>query len=557
MGSKDFLLKRYLPRIDFDSYEDFKQNYTVNVPDDFNFAYDIVDAWADAFPEKEALCWTNDSGLNKTLTFTDLKKLSNRAANVFLSLGIKKGDCVMLILKQRIEVWVSILALHKIGAIVIPATFQLTPKDIVYRCNSAKVKAICAVDDEEILSHIAAARPTCETLAHVLVVGDKVPSDCQNLRLLMKGASEELPRIQNSVHDPMLLYFSSGTTGMPKMVLHHYDYPLGHIITAKYWHRVEDGGKHLTVSDSGWAKFAWGKIYGQWICGAVIVAYDNEKFVPHNLLAVINRLRLTTFCAPPTIYRFLIKEDMSGCDFSSIHHCTIAGEPLNSEVYNRFHELTGLYVTEGFGQTETPVIVANFPWFPVKPGSMGKPSPTFDVDIVDENGNTCEDGVVGNLVIRNVDKHHPTGLFYMYANDEEAMAKAFRNGWYDTGDTTWRDAEGYLWFEGRSDDIIKCSGYRIGPFEVESALMTHPSVLECAVTAAPDPIRGQVVKATIVLARGFTPSDDLKKELQEHVKHTTAPYKYPRIVEFVTQLPKTTSGKISRKELRKQDERKS
>jgi acetyl-CoA synthetase len=354
----------------------------------------------------------------------------------------------------------------------------------------------------------------------------------------------------------MLIYFSSGTTGMPKMIFHDFEYPLGHIVTAKYWQKVEDGGLHLTVSDSGWAKFGWGKIYGQWICGAVIVAYDTEKFEPVKMLETIHRLKLTTFCAPPTVYRFLIKEDLSKCDFSTIHHAGIAGEPLNPEVFYKFKEATGLEVTEGFGQSETSVLIANFGWFPIKPGSTGKFSPLYDLDIVDENGVSCEDGIVGSIVVKNTDKQHPTGLFHRYYRDEEATAAAWQNGVYNTGDTAWRDAEGYIWFVGRNDDVIKCSGYRIGPFEVESALLTHPSVLECAVTAVPDPVRGQVVKATVVLARGYEGSDALKKELQNHVKRVTAPYKYPRVVEFVSELPKTVSGKIRRVQIRKEDEEK-
>lgn len=354
----------------------------------------------------------------------------------------------------------------------------------------------------------------------------------------------------------MLIYFSSGTTGMPKMILHDYSYPLGHIITAKYWQRVMENGLHLTMSDSGWAKFAWGKIYGQWICGATIVAYDNEKFNAHNTLSLLQEIKLTSFCAPPTIFRFLIKEDIAKYDLSSIEHCSIAGEPLNPEVFYKFRELTGLTLTEGFGQTETPAILANFEGFEIKPGSTGKPSPDFDVDIVDEDGNSCEDGVVGNIVIRNISKHRPYGLVREYVGDDAANARAFKNDCYYTGDMAWRDSDGYFWFVGRNDDVIKCSGYRIGPFEVESALMTHPSVLECAVTAAPDPVRGQVVKATIVLARGFVASEELKKEIQNHVKKVTAPYKYPRIVDFVEELPKTTSGKIMRARIRNDEEKK-
>ncbi len=547
------MLHKFLDTIDYDSYEQFKRDYTVNVPDNFNFAYDIVDAWAELDDKKLALIWCDDFGNRKRFTFNDMKLLSNKAANFFISKGIKKGDKVILMLKQRPETWVCFLALHKIGAVCIPATYQLTPKDIVYRCESAHVSMILSVDDEELVGYINEALPSCTTVNHYAIVGDNICEGAINFREEYSKMSDELVRIETKNDDPMLMYFSSGTTGMPKMILHTYTYPIGHILTAKYWQRVINGGLHLTMSDSGWAKFAWGKIYGQWICGAVIVAYDNEKFNAKNTLELIEELRIDTFCAPATIFRFFIKEDLTKYDFSSIKHCCVAGEPLNPEVFNQFKRLTGLMLTEGFGQSETPVLLANFDGIDIKPGSMGKPSPDYDIDIVDENGNTCDDGVVGSIVIKNIDKHYPCGLFKCYLDDDKANAKAFHNNCYDTGDMAWRDADGYYWFEGRSDDVIKCSGYRIGPFEVESAIMTHPSVLECAVTAAPDPVRGQVVKATIVLAKGFYASEELKKEIQNHVKHVTAPYKYPRIVEFVDELPKTTSGKIMRKQIRIDD----
>lgn len=544
------MLSKFLPRIEFDSYEDFKKNYKVNIPEGFNFAYDIIDGWAMRDSNKPALFYCNDEGARRMYTFEELRVLSNKAANFFLSKGITKGSRVMLMLKQRPEAWICILALCKIGAVCIPATYQLTTKDIVYRCNAAKVKMIVAVDDQHILKAIDESAPDCQTLENVCIVGDSVESKYIDFRNVYVGFSGEIERIPNEITDPMLLYFSSGTTGMPKMILHNFAYPIGHILTAKYWQHVEEGKLHLTMSDSGWAKFAWGKIYGQWICGAIIVAYDNEKFNAKNTLELIEEIKITTFCAPPTIFRFLIKEDISKYDFSSIKHCCIAGEPLNPEVFYKFKELTGLTLTEGFGQTETPVILANFDGVSIKPGSTGKPSPDFDIDIVDENGNSCEDGIVGSIVVKNLSKHYPAGLFQGYQEDDAANAKAFRNDSYNTGDTAWRDAEGYYWFVGRNDDVIKCSGYRIGPFEVESALMTHPSVLECAVTAAPDPVRGQVVKATIVLTKGYIASDELKKEIQNHVKKVTAPYKYPRIVEFVDELPKTISGKIKRATIR-------
>lgn len=554
------MIEKFLPRTEFKDYEDFKENYKVTVPENFNFAYDVVDEWARQDKNKPALVWISKDDEEKRFTFNDLSLMSNRAANFLKAQGIKKGDTVMLILRQRPEVWVCFLALHKIGAICIPATFQLMEKDIVYRVNAATVKMIISVDDEELLGHIQDSRPKCPSLENVAIVGNNIPDGCLDFRKMQAEYSEDFTRPTGEdapdVHDIMLMYFSSGTTGMPKMIAHDYTYPIGHITTAKYWGQVEDGGLHMTIADSGWAKFGWSKIYGQWICGAVIVAYDTEgKFDGKHLLETMNRLQLTTFCAPPTVYRFLIKEDMSICDFSSLHHCSIAGEPLNPEVYNRFLEATGLPVYEGFGQTETSVLLANFGFDPIKPGSTGKPAPLYDIDIVDDDGNSCEDGVVGSIVVKNLSTHRPVGLLKEYYRDPEANAAAFYNDMYDTGDTGWRDSDGYYWFEGRKDDVIKCSGYRIGPFEVESALLTHPAVLECAVTAAPDPLRGQVVKATVVLVKSgqYQPTDELRKELQNHVKKVTAPYKYPRILEFVDELPKTLSGKIKRKEIRQQD----
>ncbi len=556
------LLSKYLPRIDFESYEDFKKNYKLNVPENFNFGYDIVDEYARLEPSKPALIWLNDDGEEKHFSFGDVKEQSDRIANLLTSLGIKKGERVMLILKQRPEVWFTLVALCKIGAVSIPASFQLTEKDIVYRCEAAEVRMIIAAEDDVIIGHIRSCRDKCTTLRNVGIVGDGISEhygdEFLDMRKLTAESSAKWIRPAGDAAsknmDPMLMYFTSGTSGMPKMLIHNFLYPLGHITTAHYWQKVEDEGRHLTVSDSGWAKFAWGKIFGQWICGAVNIAYDTDKFVPAKLLAAIDHLKLTTFCAPPTIYRFLIKEDLSNCDWSTLHHCGTAGEPLNPEVVKRFKEATGHTIYEGFGQSETTVILANYGWDEIKVGSTGKPAPIYDIDIVDENGNSCEDGIVGSIVIKNAGEH-PVGLFMEYHNAPDAMARSWKDGVYNTGDMAWRDSDGYFWFEGRNDDVIKCSGYRIGPFEVESALMTHPSVLECAVTAVPDPVRGQVVKATIVLAKDWKDKvgDELKKELQTHVKVTTAPYKYPRVVEFVDELPKTTSGKIRRVEIRQND----
>jgi len=566
------ILSRYLPRIDFDSYEDFYENYRCNMPDNFNFAYDVADEWAKLQPEKPALLWTDDTEEVKLFTFADIKRLSNKAANALIALGIKKGDVVKLILKQRPGVWMIMCALSKIGAICIPGTYQLTAKDLEYRCNVADVKLLITVDDNDLLENIAAAKPNCPKLEKVAVIGKNIPKGYIDMRGEIEKASDSFSRIPTATKDPMLIYFSSGTTGMPKMVLHNHSLPLGHIVTAKYWHCVEDNRVHLTQTDSGWAKFAWGKIYGQWICGAAIGVYDTEKFTPKGMLDAIMRLKPSTFCAPATVFRYLIKEDLSGYNFNFIRHTSVAGEPLSPEVYNKLKEMTGLEVREGFGQSETSVMAAVFKWLPVKPGSMGKPAPLFGIKLLDENGAALDEGITGNMSITNAGKNMyesencdpdsfpPVigdsdfpGIFRGYWRDKEVTANAWSGTTYKTGDMAWKDSDGYFWFVGRNDDVIKCSGYRIGPFEVESALMEHPSVLECAVTAAPDPMRGQIVKATIVLARGFTASDELIRELQNHVKHVTAPYKYPRIIEFVSELPKTISGKIKRMDIRDKD----
>lgn len=553
------MLKKFLPRDQFDSYEDFKENYRVNIPENFNFAYDVMDAWALENPNKIAMVWCNDHGEEHRFTFGDLKRLTDKAANLFRSLDISKGDVVMLILKRHWQYWVCTLALEKIGAISIPATIQLTKKDLVYRNQAASVKMLVVVNEDELIRTIEAALPDSPTVLRKALIGG-VKDGWIDFNTELEKASPEWVRPSGAAEaggsDPMLMYFTSGTTGMPKIVLHDFNYPIGHIVTAHYWQRLSEEGLHLTVSESGWAKCAWGKIYGQWICGVSLFVYDMDKFVPDSLLKMIEKYRITSFCAPPTIYRFFIKEDLSRYDLSSIKIACTAGEPLNPEVYHQFQKATGLSIFEGFGQSESTVLCANFEWITPKPGSMGKPSPLYDIDIIDDQGHSCPSGVEGNIVIRNLDREIPPGLFRGYYRDEEATRKVWQNGVYNTGDVAWRDEDGYFWFVGRSDDVIKCSGYRIGPFEVESALLEHPSVLECAVTAAPDPIRGQVVKATIVLAKDWEPSNILILELQEHVKKSTAPYKYPRIVEFVKELPKTISGKIRRVEIRQTNQNK-
>lgn len=550
------MIEKFLPRMHFDSYEDFKANYKVNLPENFNFAYDVVDAWAAEEPDRTAMVWCNDDGDERIFSFADMKRLSDKAANLFVNHDIKKGDVVLLMLKRRWHYWVCTLALEKIGAISIPATVQLTKKDIVYRNNAASVKMIVSVSEHEIVSFVEEAMEESPTVECKALVGG-TRDGWLDFDAELDKASADWTRPSGPAaaggYDNMLMYFTSGTTGMPKIVLHDFCHPIGHIVTAHYWQRLSGDELHLTVSESGWAKCGWGKIYGQWICGVALFVYDMEKFVPDRLLHMIEKYRITSFCAPPTIYRFLIKEDLSKYDLSSIKMACTAGEPLNPEVFYQFKKATGLDIIEGFGQTETTVLCANFEWITPKPGSMGKPSPLYDIDIVDEDGKTCPAGVEGKIVIKNLDKGLPPGLFKGYYRDEAATSKVWNNGTYNTGDMAWRDEDGYFWFVGRSDDVIKCSGYRIGPFEVESALMEHPSVLECAVTAVPDPVRGQVVKATIILAKGWSGSDALVKELQNYVKKVTAPYKYPRIIEFVDELPKTISGKIKRKEIRERE----
>jgi acetyl-CoA synthetase len=542
-------------KADFTSYEDFKENFKINVPERFNFAYDVLDELAVTKPDKRALVWVHEKGEQHTFTFADLKRLSDKAANFFLAQGIRKGDKVMLILKRHYQFWYTIMALHKIGAVTIPATHLLTKKDIEYRVNAAGIKMIVSTADGEVADHIEEAKgmPTLESKAIIggrdgwldYTAGVEAASD------VLDTSSFELP--END--DIMLLYFTSGTTGMPKMVIHSYTYPLGHIPTAVHWHNVDPDGLHLTISDTGWAKSVWGKLYGQWLGETAVFVYDHEKFIPNEILKAICDNKVTTFCAPPTMYRYFIKEDLAKYDFSAMKYTTIAGEPLNPEVYNQFLKATGLKMMEGFGQTETTLSVANFIYVEPRPGSMGKPSPLFDVEIINDVGEPCGWGESGEVVIRTANGVAP-GMFLGYYKDETLTHSVWHDGVYHTGDVAWKDEDGYYWYVGRTDDVIKSSGYRIGPFEVESALMEHPAVLETAITGVPHPDRGQVVKATIVLAKGYEPSDALAKELQEHVKKVTAPYKYPRVIEFVSELPKTISGKIRRVELREKDREK-
>lgn len=546
------LVSRYLERTEFKDYEDYHANLRYKPVEKFNFAYDIVDEYARLCPDKKAIVWCNNHGEERIITFGELSALSNRLANMLRAKGLKKGDFVMTMLNRRYEYYLVNVACCKLGVVLIPATYLLTVKDIAYRCNNADVKALFAINEDEVIDYINEAEPKCATLRYKFTIGERegyLDMDTEMMKYsdVLELTDEERP----ALHDTMMVYFTSGTTGQPKMVMHDFKYPLGHIMTAYYWQAVVDDGIHFTMAESGWAKFSWGKIYGQWIAGSAVFCYDYYgRFTPTDILPLLSKYKITTFCAPPTIYRFLIRENLDAYDFSSLVSCTTAGEALNAEVFRMFKEHTGLEIREGFGQTESAVILANFRYSKGIPGSCGKPDPIYDLILVDDNDEivTTPD-TEGEVVIRL--KKDQIGLLVGYYKDPERTENALGTGYYHTGDLAVFDKDGTYWFVGRKDDIIKSSGYRIGPFEVESALMEHPAVLECAITGAPDPIRGQVVKATIILNKGYTPSPELTKDIQNHVKHATAPYKYPRIVEYVTELPKTISGKIKRKDIRR------
>ena len=549
------MLENFLDQTTFSSQADFMANFKVKVPVDFNFGYDVVDRWAAEAPDKKAICWTNDKGEHIDFTFADIKRESDKTASYFQQLGIGHGDMVMLILKRRYEFWFSIIALHKIGAVCIPATHLLTEKDIIYRCNAADIKMVVAVGEDIVTGHVDRSVADSPSLKYRVSVGPSVPEGWEDFHKGIDSAPAFVrPEHANSNDDISLLYFTSGTTGNPKMVAHDFTYPLGHIITGSFWHNLNEQSLHLTLADTGWGKAVWGKLYGQWIAGANVFVYDFDKFTPADVLVMIEKYHITSFCAPPTVFRFLIREDLSKYNISSLKYCTIAGEALNPKVYEEFFRITGIKLMEGFGQTETTLTVATYPWVEPKPGSMGVTNPQYDVALLTNDGRWAEDGEQGQIVIRT-DKGRPLGLFKEYYRDAEKTREAYHDNIYYTGDVAWRDEDGYFWFVGRADDVIKSSGYRIGPFEVESALMTHPAVVECAITGVPDEVRGQVVKATIVLAAAYKDKagDELVKEIQDHVKHVTAPYKYPRVVEFVDELPKTISGKIRRVEIRDKD----
>lgn len=549
------MIERFLKQTSFKDNEDYTRNLQFIVPENFNFAYDVMDRWAAEAPDDNAIMWVSETGEEKEITFLQLKEESDRAASYLMSLGIGRGDMVMLILKRRYEFWIATIALHKIGAIAIPATHMLTTQDIVYRNNKANIKGIICVGEDYVLTQVKNAMPQSPTVEVLASIGPKVPEGFHDwCKEVCEAPTFVRPAFVNSNDDIMLVYFTSGTSGEPKMVAHDFTYPIGHIPTGVFWHNLHRGSIHLTVADTGWAKAAWGKLYGQWFAGATVFVYSHEKFNALKLLKVMEHYKVTSFCAPPTVYRFLIHEDLSQFDLSSLEHCTTAGEALNPSVFERFKAITGITLYEGFGQTETTMTLGTMPWTTPKPGSMGIPNPQYDIALLRPDGTPCNDNENGEIVVRTPNGK-PIGLFKEYYNDPQLTHEVWHDGHYHTGDVAYRDQDGYYWFVGRTDDVIKSSGYRIGPFEVESALMSHPAVVECAITGVPDDLRGMVIKATVVISKtwhGVT-GDALVKELQEHVKHITAPYKYPRIVEFVEELPKTISGKIRRVEIREKD----
>lgn len=525
--------------------------YTLKYPDTFNFAYDVVDVIAVSEPERKALVWCNPKGEEHIFTYGDLKKYSDKTANMLRSKGIKKGDMVMVILKRHYQFWFLILALHKLGAVIIPATFLLTKHDVEYRVNAAGVKAVICTGEGDVAAHVDQALPACPGVELRIMINGK-RDGWDDFMTNMAAASDHFERVETTIKEPMILYFSSGTTGNPKMALHDYSYAIGHLTTAKYWQNVQPDGLHFTIADTGWGKAVWGKLYGQMLMESCVFTYDMDKFVPVEILGLIQKYKITSLCCPPTMFRFLLQEDVGAYDLSSLEYCTIAGEALNPDVFNKWYELTGIKLMEGFGQTETTVMIANIIGSVPKPGSMGKPMFHYDIDIVDEDGRSVAAGVTGEVVIRT-DAGSPDGLFVGYFRDEKRTAEAWHDNIYHTGDTAWKDEDGYYWYVGRTDDVIKSSGYRIGPFEIESVLVEHPAVLECAVTGVPDELRGNLVKATIVLKPGVEGTQELKKELQDYMKKVTAPYKYPRIIEFIEALPKTVNGKIRRVAIREND----
>ncbi|MDY0275119.1 MAG: AMP-binding protein [Desulfomicrobium sp.] len=536
------------------TYEEFQASFTLEIPEKYNFAFDMVDTTAAKDPQRLAMVHVDDAGQRCEYTFQYFSEQSSRLANALQALSIGHGDKVMLILHRRVEFWTAMLALHKLGALGVPSPALLTAKDIDYRVNFASIKGM--IIDTSVRNAVEEALPKCPSLSTLIMAGlDTKDGDWHSFDQIVARSNPTFPRPKDAPggEDPATIFFSSGTTGQPKMVLHTFTYPFGHVITGSYWHDLEPGNLHLTLADTGWGKSLWGKLYGQWLAGGVVFVWDfRGKFEPAKLLQILEEHKITSFCAPPTVYRFLIREDLTKYDLSALKHCTTAGELLNESVFEAWQEKLGMPIYEGYGQTETTLQIATFPFMKPKAGSIGKPCPGWDVVLLDEKNEPCPPGVEGEICIR-ISPHRPVGLFSCYLQEEEKTKCAMSDGLYHTGDKAWMDEDGYFWFLGRVDDLIKSSGYRIGPFEVESALITHPAVVEAAVTGIPDPDRGQLVKATVTLATGYTPSMELTKALQDHVKKVTAPYKYPRIIEYVSELPKTISGKIKRAEIRAKD----
>ena len=552
------MLERFLEKTSFSDMEDFRKNFRLRIPEGFNFAYDVMDAWAAEAPDKLAMLWTNDQGECRRFSFKDMKDLSDKTAAYYMSLGIGKGDIVMVILGRRYEFWLTMLALHKIGAVAIPATHLLTELDIVYRIRKAGIKAIVCSGDPYILGNVSKAVEGRRRTVKVLVsVGPDVPEGFHDFHAEWDDAPAFIrPADRGTNDDTMLMYFTSGTSGEPKMVAHDRTYALGHLATGVFWHNLGPDSLHLTIADTGWGKAAWGKLYGQWIAGAAIFVYDHTRFKAEDILEMIGKYRITSLCAPPTVFRFLIQEDLGKYDLSSLRYLCTAGEALNSVVYVTMLEKTGLKIHEGYGQTESTLLLGTFPWMEPKPGSMGVPSPQFDIALLRPDGSEAGVRETGEICVRTR-FGKPCGLFKGYQKDSRKTASVWHDGWYHTCDLAWKDEDGYFWFVGRNDDIIKTSGYRVSPFEVESVLMKHPSVVECAVTGVPDPLRGFLVKATVVLSDDYRSKagPGLVKEIQNYVKRMTAPYKYPRVIEFANELPKTISGKIRRVEIRSRDRR--
>ena len=550
-------------RDDFSTLEELQSTYKLQWKEDFNFAYDVLDKLGTEKPDKLAMLWVSNDGQEKRITFRDMMLGSNKAANYFKSLGIKKGDYVMLVLKRSYLFWYCMQGLHKIGAVAVQATNMLTAKDYVYRCNAGSIKAVVITGDGDCTEHYDEGESQCTTVEMKLVTKHKdAGPGWIDFEAGFDTASDEWMRPVGKenpmANDTMLMSFSSGTTGYPKMIAHDFTYPLGHIQTGVFWHRVVDGGLHFTISDTGWLKSLWGKMYGQWFGESAIFTYDFDKFNGADILSKLEKYKVTTFCAPPTMYRFMRQNDVKQYELSSLVHCCTAGEALSPEIFKKWYEATGLKIYEGFGQTETTLCLSTlYPFTEPVPGAMGLSTPGYDVKVLDENGDECDPGVTGEICIRAKDSlNRPRGLFRGYYRNSEDTSRQWHDGFYHTGDTAYRDERGFFWYVGRNDDIIKSSGYRIGPFEVESVLLEHPAVLEVAVTGIPDPVRGFNVKATIVLQNGYESSEELIKELQNYVKKNTAPYKYPRVIEFVSELPKTISGKVRRVAIRERDKNK-